>query len=150
MPYFLHIVSSTLSLSAASVHFDVKSDLNCLYHSLTVWSIFFFCPQIKCFRDIIFSLTNKKLHSIVIKLQFGYQWIKWKIQLKYLNILLYQILLSSRDLFPILVCDIDLIMSNDPQICSQLLSVGTVSLPGCRIDMDQRSLCPNLSIRQWS
>ena len=42
MPYFSHTVSSTLSLSAASAHFDFKSNLNCLHRSPTIWSIFFF------------------------------------------------------------------------------------------------------------
>ena len=42
MSYFSHTVSLTLSLSAASAHFDVKSNLNFLHRSPTVWSIFFF------------------------------------------------------------------------------------------------------------
>ena len=79
---------------------------------------FLFCPYIRCFRDIKFSLTNKKLGLIVTKFKFqaNKQYATWK--LKYLNILPYQILLSSRDLLLILVCHIDLITSNDPQICS--------------------------------
>jgi len=86
-----------------------------LPHSL---KYFLFCPNIRCFRDIKFNLTNKKLGFIVTKLKIlaNKQYATWK--LKYLNIIPYQILLSSRDLLPILVCHINLITSDDPQICS--------------------------------
>lgn len=79
---------------------------------------FILCPNIRCFRDIKFSLTNNKLGFIVNKWNFlaNKEYARWK--LKYLNILPYQILLSSRDLLPSLVCHVDLIMSDNPQICS--------------------------------
>ena len=86
-----------------------------LSHSL---KYFLFYPYIRCFKDIKFSLTNKKIGFIVTKFKFLANKQYATSKLKYLNILPYQILLSNRDLLPILVCNIDLITSDYPQICS--------------------------------
>ena len=79
---------------------------------------FLLCHIVRSFRDFKFRLTNNKLGLIVSKLQILANKENQIKKLKYLNILPYQILLSSRDLLPGLVCHVNLITSDNPQICS--------------------------------
>ena len=119
MSYLSQTVSSTPSWSAARAHFLVRSDLNCLHLSPTVCSNFFFVllseasgisnsawqheTKFICYNNEIFWLLIT--HNQIRKE-------------KYLNILPNQVLLSSRDLLPVLVGDVHLITCHNPQICS--------------------------------
>ena len=65
---------------------------------------FLFCPYIRCFRDIKFSLTKSKLGFIITKFKYlaNKQYATWN-NTWYLNILPYQILLTNKDMLPIVV-----------------------------------------------
>jgi len=118
IPYFSQTVSSTPSWSAARAHFLVRSDLNCLHLSPTVWSNFFFRPTVRNLWDFKFRLT---ITNKVYLLQYCIFWLLIKEHQikkeKYLNILPNQVLLSSRDLLPVLVRDVHLITCQNPLIC---------------------------------
>ena len=72
---------------------------------------------------------KRKIRFIVTKFKFLVNKQYATSKLKYLNILPYQILLSSKDLLPILVCHIHLITSDDPQIVLNFFLWGSFAFP---------------------